>query len=173
VLAACQAEKRPEGRRIGVVTSSGGLAEVILDMAASAGLELPPLSAAAKAEIAAKIGPVTGDGNPLDAWGSGNFAENLPHAFELFDKSPDHDAVALVRDNCDGQPFDTPETARGYMELLIRAAARSKKPHYLLHSRPGVMDRALLAQLRPHGIAVVGGIREGLLAIDRLSRSAR
>jgi acetate---CoA ligase (ADP-forming) len=172
VLAACQGERRPAGRRLGVVTSSGGLAELILDAAASAGLELPPLSAAAKAEIAAKIGPVTGDGNPLDAWGSGNFAENLPHAFELFDKSPDHDAVVLVRDNCDGQPFDTPEIARGYMDLLIRAAGRSKKPHYLLHSRPGVMDRALLAQLRPHGIAVVGGIREGLGAIDRLARRA-
>ena len=50
------------------------------------------------------------------------------------------------------------------------AAAQSRKPHYLLYSRPGVMDRALVAQLREHGIAVVGGLREGLSAIDRLAR---
>jgi len=32
------------------------------------------------------------------------------------------------------------------------------------------MDRALVAQLRDRGIAVVGGLREGLSAIDRLAR---
>jgi acetate---CoA ligase (ADP-forming) len=169
VLAAAQGEKRPTGQRIAVVTSSGGLAELILDTALSAGLELPPLSAAAKAEIEAKIGRITGDGNPLDAWGSGGFAQNLPHAFDLFDRSPEHDAIVLCRDNCDGQPFDVPELARGYIDLLVGAAARSKKPHFLLHSRPGLMDRALVARLRQHGIAVLGGIREGLGAIASLS----
>jgi hypothetical protein len=59
-----------------------------------------------------------------------------------------------------------------YIDLFTRAAAQSRKPHYLLHSRPGVMDRALVAQLRERGIAVVGGLREGLLAIDRLARLA-
>jgi acyl-CoA synthetase (NDP forming) len=172
VLAAAQSEKRPAGRRLGVITSSGGLAELILDTAGSAGLELPPLAAAAKTAIAAQIGPVTGDGNPLDAWGSGTFAANLPHAFALFDRSPDHDAVVLCRDNCDGQPFDAPEIARGYIESLIGAAERSKKPHYLLHSRPGVMDRELASRLREGGIAVLGGIREGLGAIDRLARAS-
>ena len=172
MMAAAQCEKRPTGRRIGVVTSSGGLAELILDAAAAAGLALPPLPETARAALAAKIGPVTGDGNPLDAWGSGTFAQNLPHAFEVFDNSAEHDAIVFCRDNCDGQPFDTPETARGYLDLLIRAAERSRKPHYLLHSHPGVMDRTLVAYLREHGIAVLGGLREGLGAIDRLARRA-
>ncbi len=34
------------------------------------------------------------------------------------------------------------------------------------------MDRALVAYLREHGVAVVGGIREGLVAIDRFARNA-
>ena len=50
---------------------------------------------------------VTGDGNPLDAWGSGTFAANLPHALRLFDASPDHDIVVFCRDNSEDQPFDT------------------------------------------------------------------
>ena len=61
-------------------------------------------------------------------------------------------------------------TVVGDVELFARAAAQSRKPHYLLHSRPGVMDRALVAQLREHGIAVVSGLREGLSAIDCLAR---
>jgi acyl-CoA synthetase (NDP forming) len=172
LLAAAQGAKCAAGRRIGVITSSGGLAELILDTAASADLQLPPLSAEAKSEIQTQIGFVSGDGNPLDAWGNGTFAANLPHAFALFDHSPDHDVVVFCRDNCDDQPFEMPEIPRSYLELFARGAASSKKPHYLLHTRPGVMDREQVAYLRAAGIAVVGGIREGLVAIDRLARNA-
>jgi len=170
VLAACQGSKRATGRRVGIVTSSGGLAEIILDIADTAELELPPLSAAMRDDIVARVGFITGDGNPLDAWGSGTFVANLPQALSLFDASPDHDIVVFCRDNSDDPAFDTPELVRTYIDLFTRAAAHSSKPYYLLHSRPGVMDRALVAQLRAHGIGVVGGLREGLLAIDRLAR---
>lgn len=170
VLAASQSERRPMGRRMGVITSSGGLAELILDTSGVADLRLPPLSAAAKAEIEGEIGFVTGDGNPLDAWGNGTFAVNLPHALDLFEHSPDHDIVVFCRDNCDGQPFEMPEIPRSYLELFVRAAASSKKPHYLLHTRPGVMNREQVAYLRAAGVPIVGGIREGLAAIDRLAR---
>jgi len=171
-LAAFQGARRPAGRRIGVITSSGGLAELILDIAASADLQLPPLSAAARAEIERQIGFVTGDGNPLDAWGNGTFAANLPHALSVLDASADHDIIVFCRDNSDDQPFDTPELAWTYLELFTRAAASSSKSHYLLHTRPGVMNQAQVAHLRAAGIAVVGGIREGLGAIDRLARYA-
>jgi acyl-CoA synthetase (NDP forming) len=88
VLAACQGATRATGRRIGIVTSSGGLAEMILDIADAAALELPPLSAAARDDIVARIGFITGDGNPLDAWGGGTFVTNLPQALSLLDASP-------------------------------------------------------------------------------------
>jgi hypothetical protein len=78
----------------------------------------------------------------------------------------------LLRDNFDGQPFDMPETARAFLELFVRGAERSAKPHYLLTTRPGLMDRALVAFLRDHGVTVIGGIREGLGAIDKVARTA-
>ena len=120
VIAAAQSTKHPAGRRLGIVTSSGGLAELILDIAASADLQLPPLSAAIKAEIERQIGFVSGDGNPLDAWGNGTFVANLPHALRLFDASPDHDIVVFCRDNCDGQPFEAPELGVG-LSRTVRA----------------------------------------------------
>jgi acetate---CoA ligase (ADP-forming) len=171
-LAAFQGEKLPVGRRLGIVTASGGLAELILDLAAAADLLVPTLPPALKARIERDIGFVGGDGNPLDAWGSGTFAGNLPKALALFDESPEHDVVVFCRDNCDCQPFDTPELAHTYLELFADAAAKSKKPHYLLQTRPGTMDRGQTAALRAQGIAVVGGFREGLAAIDRLARWA-
>jgi len=172
VLTACQSARRPAGRRIGVITSSGGLAEIILDIADRVDLAVPPLSQAARADIGARIGPITGDGNPLDAWGSGTFTANLPQALRLFDASPDHDIVVFCRDTGEDQPFETPGLVQTYLDIFIRAAAASKKPHFLLHTRPGIMDRAVAAQLRAHGIQVVGGLREGLTAIARLARLA-
>jgi acetate---CoA ligase (ADP-forming) len=169
VIAAAQSTKHPVGRGLGIVTSSGGLAELILDIAASSDLQLPPLSAGPKTEIERQIGFVSGDGNPLDAWGNGTFLANLPHALRVFDLSPDHDIVVFCRDNCDGQPFEAPELGRAYLELFERAAAGSSKPHYLLHTRPGLMNSEQVAHLRKAGIPVIGGIREGLGAIDRLA----
>jgi hypothetical protein len=145
---------------------------LILDIAASTNLQLPPLPATVKAEVEQLIGFVSGDGNPLDAWGNGTFLVNLPHALRVFDASPDHDLVVFCRDNCDDQPFESPEVGWAYLELFERAAAASNKPHYLLHTRPGVMNREQVAHLRKAGIAVVGGIREGLGAIDRLAQHA-
>ena len=70
------------------------------------------------------------------------------------------------------QRSTTPDLVRIYLDLFAEAAGRSRKPHYLLHTRPGIMDRQLVAYLRARGIAVVGGLREGLSAIDRLARFA-
>jgi len=170
VLAACQGTGRPRGRRIGVVTSSGGLAELMLDIAAAADIRLPPLPAEMRPELDRVVGYVTGDGNPLDAWGNGTFAANLDHALAALQASPDHDAVVLCRDNGLGQPMDTPETALNYLRQFARAAQASDKPHYLLHTRPGQLDPAHVEILRAAGIPILAGIREGLGAIDRLAR---
>src|SRR5215469_1320518 len=172
MLAAAQSAKPATGPRLGVITSSGGLAELILDIAASTGLSLPPLAPALKAEIERHIGFVSGDGNPLDAWGNGTFVSNLPQALAVLDKSPDHDIVVFCRDNFDGQPFEAPELAPTYLELFAGAAAASQKPHYLLGARAGLLNREHAGYLRARGIAVVSGVREGLGAIDRLARNA-
>jgi hypothetical protein len=62
---------------------------------------------------AVRIGFITGDGNPLDAWGGGTFVTNLPQALSLLDASPDHDIIVFCRDNSDDPAFDTPELYAG------------------------------------------------------------
>src|SRR5262249_56395304 len=83
VLAGARGGRWPRGRRIAVMTASGGQAELILDVAAAAGLSLPPLSTKSRAEVERVLGSITGDGNPLDAWGNGDFATNFPHALSV------------------------------------------------------------------------------------------
>ena len=172
VLAACQGARRPTGRRIAVVTNSGGHTELLLDVAASVGLELPPLSAATKAEAARVIGPIAGDGNPLDSWGNGDFGTNVPHALRTLGADPAIDAVVWCTDSADGSPMGMPERFMTYARILADGAAQSTKPFYLMGTRSGIFRRDQHEFLAGHGIALIGGTRQGLRAIDRLARQA-
>jgi acyl-CoA synthetase (NDP forming) len=169
VLAVCQGERWPAGRRLSVVTASGGQAELVLDVASECGLELPPLPLDSRKEAERVIGAITGDGNPLDAWGNGDYATNLPLALKVLDQTPTADVIVFCSDNCDGQPMGGPERVLDYTKLLLDAANASHKPHYLMNTRPGVMHRDQVNLLRAHGIAMIGGSRQGLGAIDKLA----
>jgi acetate---CoA ligase (ADP-forming) len=172
VLAVCQGRRWPTGRRLAVVTASGGQAELILDVASAAHLELPPLSPESRQEIERVIGPITGDGNPLDAWGNGDYDKNMPHALATLDAAATIDAIAFCSDSHDEAPMGRADRALGYGRLLAAAAATSSKPHYLMNMRPGVMRREQVDDLARLGIATIGGTRQGLGAIDRLARWA-
>ena len=152
VLACCQGPRWPTGRRIAVMTASGGQAELILDLATAAGLHLPPLSDAARAAMQRSIGTVTGDGNPLDAWGNGDYATNFPRAISLLGADPGYDVVTFCSDSFDDQPFGTPERLMAYARLLAEGAAESPKPFYYMTTRSGIFRRDVLAFLRERGI---------------------
>ena len=140
--------------------------------AASVGLELPPLSPATRAEAARVIGTVAGDGNPLDAWGNGDFQTNVPHALRTLGADPRIDAVVWCTDSADGSPMGTPERYMTYARMLIEGAKESTKPFYLMGTRPGIFRRDQHEALSAQGIALIGGTRQGLRAIDRLARQA-
>jgi acetate---CoA ligase (ADP-forming) len=170
VIAVCQAERWPRGRRLAVMTASGGQAELVLDLASAASLELPPMATASRADVERVIGRITGDGNPLDAWGNGDFATNFPHGLRVLGSDPGYDAIAFCSDGFDDQPMGSPARALDYAKTVAEAARQSAKPFYLMTTRSGVFRRDVVAFLREHGIAVIGGTRAGLGAVDRLAR---
>src|SRR5437762_2884233 len=130
VLASCQAERWPRGRRLAVLTASGGQAELILDLAAANQLQLPPLSTESRAEVERVVGRITGDGNPLDAWGNGDFGTNFPHALSVLGRDPDYDAITFCSDSFDDQPMGTAARVFEYARFFTDAAAASSKPFY-------------------------------------------
>jgi acetate---CoA ligase (ADP-forming) len=170
VLAVCQGKRWPCGRGISVVTGSGGLSELILDNATAAGFDLPPLSAEERAEAERVIGRITGDGNPFDAWGNGNYAVNLPHAMAVVDASTRIDAVVYCADTSNDPIIGHPSRVFENVEMLATAASASKKPYYLMSTRTGVMNRKQIDGMRDAGLVVIGGTRQGLGALDRIGR---
>src|SRR5947208_2037192 len=170
VLAVCQGERWPRGRGISVVTGSGGLAEMILDNATAAGLDLPPLSPAERAEAERVIGRITGDGNPFDAWGNGDSAVNIPHAMSVVNYSEPVVAIVHCADSSNEGHLGNPARVLDNVQMLMRAAEKSTKPYYLMSSRPGVMNSQQVKALREAGLVQIGGTRQGLSAIDRVGR---
>src|SRR4051794_5930168 len=170
VLAVCQGTRWPRGRGISVITGSGGLAEMMLDVGTAANLHLPPLSPTERAEAESVIGRITGDGNPFDAWGNGNYAVNVPHAMSLVDKSPQIDSVAYCADTSNEGHLGDPSRILDNVKMLPTAAAKSSKPYCLLSSRPGTMNAQQAKALREAGLVQIGGTRQGLGALDRMGR---
>jgi acyl-CoA synthetase (NDP forming) len=173
VLAVCQGRRWPQGRGISVITGSGGLAEMILDVGTEAGLDLPPLMQDERKEAERVIGRITGDGNPFDAWGNGNYAVNLPHAMSVVDASPNIDSVVYCSDTANEPLLGHPGRVLENVSMLTAAARDSTKPYYLMSSRFGVMNRKQIDAMRADGLVVIGGTRQGLGALDRMGRYAR
>jgi acyl-CoA synthetase (NDP forming) len=173
VLAAGQCARKPNGTRAGVVTASGGKAELILDLVADASIELPPLSKAALQEATQVIGHFAGDGNPLDAWGNGDFTKNFTYALELFNESPDHDVVVLSSDGGDGNPMGHSERELRYAKLLADVARGKNKPYYLMGMRSSLMDQSVVDFLNTQDIPVLGGTRQALGAITKLATARK
>jgi acyl-CoA synthetase (NDP forming) len=170
VLAVCQGDRWPRGRGISVITGSGGLAEMILDVGTAVNLHLPPLSPAERTEAESVIGRITGDGNPFDAWGNGNYAVNAPHAMSVVDKSPQIDSVVYCADTSNEGHLGDPARILENVRMLTTAAAKSSKPYYLLSSRSGTMNTQQAKALREAGLVQIGGTRQGLAALDRVGR---
>ncbi|MBM3509287.1 MAG: acetate--CoA ligase family protein [Alphaproteobacteria bacterium] len=170
VIAVCRGSRLPKGNRIAVVAASGGQSELVLDLATAHGLNIPPLKPELKQKAEAVIGPLLGDGNPLDAWGHGEYKVNIPHAFDCLGTSPDFDAIAYIGEGMDNQPTEYADKAREYCEMMSEAAAKYDKPFYFMGMRSGIFRSDQVRMLAKDGMALIGGTRQGLGAIARVAQ---
>lgn len=84
------------GRRVGVVTVSGGAGAWIADAVAAQGLQIPELSQPMQAEIRALIPSYGSPRNPVDITAQAVHSGGLQKVVELLDASGDVDAIAVV-----------------------------------------------------------------------------
>jgi acetate---CoA ligase (ADP-forming) len=61
--------RRPAGRRMGVVTTSGGACDLIADRATAEGIEIPPFAPETAAAISPHVPPFAAVRNPIDVTG--------------------------------------------------------------------------------------------------------
>jgi acyl-CoA synthetase (NDP forming) len=158
------------GRRMCSLSCSGGEAGLVADLAAPAGLDLPPPSAPTRARLAELLGPLVTLTNPLDyhtfIWGDG------PRTAEVFATMlADYDAGLYVidlprEDRCD------PSSYVPALDAIAAARARTGKPAFAVASMPEGIDEARAMRLSEAGVVPLVGLETAIAALAAAQREA-
>jgi acyl-CoA synthetase (NDP forming) len=165
---------RVDGRRIGVVTPSGGASEIIADRAGQEGLELPEFTPETVARLKGLLPEFATPANPLDVTGYVVVDRTLlGRALDVVADDPGIDAVLLLS--------DLPRTAPAAPEAAIRVAEanaerirRARVPVMVVGNvLTDVTEFGRQVQARTGFPYVAGGIEHGMTAIGHLVRWSR
>ncbi|WP_431282414.1 acetate--CoA ligase family protein [Humitalea sp. 24SJ18S-53] len=140
--------RRARGRRIAILTSTGGAGALLADAFGLAGFEVPMPDGATTARMAALLGsdPQEPIGNPVDVTLAGVRPDVFKGAIEALLESPEYDALAVV---VGSSALAQPAIAAG---AIAEGQARSQKP--------------IVAYVSPHAPEIVALLnRQGVIAL--------
>jgi acetate---CoA ligase (ADP-forming) len=173
LVAGCRRLGRRVGRgRTGVVTVSTGEASLIADLAPRTGIDLPPVTDAAREALLGDLPTLGYIGNPLDPWGATDPPAAYAAAFGAFAASGAYDVLAIVHDFPYRSLPSEVETAREVTDELLRATADRPDilPVYisLTSGEPPPETREHLAGAG--GVPILRGTVEAFTAIASVAR---
>jgi len=157
------------GRRIASISSSGGEAALVADLAERHGLALPELGAERERRLRALLGPLVAVANPLDyhtfIWGDPQaqqacFAAMLEGDQDVTVKVFDHASPALTGTKAWDDTVDA----------FVSAAAAAARPAVVVSVLPENLPEAARERLAASGIAPLQGLEEGMAALDAGAR---
>jgi acyl-CoA synthetase (NDP forming) len=155
---------RPPTRFISAVLDSGGERSLLVDLAASEGVEFAAISEETTTRLAAVLEPGLDPVNPLDAWGTGNnFEQIYQEALLALDANPATGLTLFAVDLCSVQDFSS-----SYTQIVLASQAQLQKPLAMLVHLSAAAGEAQLARLRRYGIPVLLDTEIGLRAVRHL-----
>jgi acetate---CoA ligase (ADP-forming) len=164
---AMQSKRRPRGRGMAAVSTSGGQIGLLHDSLPGTGLALPEFAPDTQAALARLVAPFIRRTNPLDWWGTADPDGSLPQILETVAADPGIDIVIQISDFTVG-PTGVSMRARrplrsaqavlpGHEELFVVLDAIEGTPQGS-DFEAGVADETL----------VLSGLRSGLRALGHL-----
>jgi acyl-CoA synthetase (NDP forming) len=171
----------PRGRRMGVLTASGGACDIIADAASAEGIEIPPFGPRTCAAITPHIPPFATARNPLDVTGYGlaNVSDGgdplsaIDHALGAAVQDPGLDFVLYSGLNMpDARPPDEAMAARVEQRVALVAQTMRSSPVPVIPIASTCVDisawgREVLAR---HDLFVLPGMDVGIGAVGRALR---
>jgi acetate---CoA ligase (ADP-forming) len=159
------------GRRIGVVTPSGGASEIIADRAADEGLELPQFSPATVARLTEIVPGFATVQNPLDVTGYVLIDRTLlGRALDVVAADPGIDAIMLLSEPPKKAPPD-PEPVFALYSASAKRIADAPLPVVVVSNMlTDITEFGRAVQAKTAFPHVVGGIEHGMHAIGAAVR---
>ena len=163
---------RPTAPGVAILSPSGGEIALALDIADSAGLDLPPATGA-HAEIAGLMPDFVRVSNPLDLSWAGLYDPTVAErCAEALGAQPEVGALVLLQDAPAGLGEQQAERYAALFRHVARGAARAGKPLAVVSNLAGELHPAFDAVGREAGVPCLRGTPEGLGAIAKLARWA-
>ena len=172
----------PHGRRMGVLTLSGGSCDIIADAASAQGVAIPDFSAQTQAAITALLPPFASPHNPLDVTGFGVLANlsgrtgpltAVDHALDIAVQDPNLDFVLFSGVTLpEARPPDEDaarilETRVEWLAMRMGSAPIPVIPVGSTCVNVSDYGRGLLTR---HGINFLGGLDLGMRALGHALR---
>jgi acetate---CoA ligase (ADP-forming) len=146
------------GRRIGVLSGSGGECTLVSDAAAQAGLEVPELTETTKAQLQEAVADFGNMNNPLDGTGAMYDDEKIfPRLLQALIDDANIDVVTVNLEANDPRPKEL-KSGNRFATAIETAAASSSKPIVCFSSIVGgPVDPEILVPLRDAGVPLMEG----------------
>ena len=172
-------DRHPTGRRMGVLTASGGACDIIADRATAQGIEIPPFAQHTTTAIAAKLPSFATARNPLDVTGyvlanaRTTTLTAIDEALDVAVEDPGLDFVLFTGITLpDVRPPD--ETAAAFLEARLNWVAQrmASAPIPVIPVASTCVDVTGYARelLGKRNIQLLGGIELGVRAINNALR---
>jgi acyl-CoA synthetase (NDP forming) len=160
---------RPPTDGIAAIHDSGGQRSLMVDLADAAGVEFAEISQQTTAKLEAVLEPGLLPINPLDAWGTGNGAEEIyADCLLALDADP---ATGLTIFACDLPSMD--DASDYYPQIIASVRERLTKPLAFMVHLTGAASESQVAHLRELGLPVLMGTETGLRAAAHLLEYSR
>jgi acyl-CoA synthetase (NDP forming) len=172
----------PRGRRMGVLTLSGGSCDIIADAASAQGVAIPDFSAETETAIAALLPPFASPHNPLDVTGFGTLANisgkkgpltAVDHALDLAVQDPNLDFVlfsGVTLPEARPPDEDAARTLETRVDWLAERMGSAPIPVIPVSSTCVNVSDYGRGLLRKHGINFLGGLDLGMTALGHALR---
>ena len=172
----------PRGRRMGVLTVSGGSCDIIADAASAQGLQIPEFAPQTAAAINTHLPPFAAAQNPLDVTGFGALANlsartspltALEHALDIAVQDPNLDFILFSGVNLpEARPPDEAMASmvEGRLDWLAQRMVTTPIPVIPVGVTCVNLSDYSRQLLIEHGINVLGGLNLGVSALGHALR---
>lgn len=158
----CATGRTPGPGGAGLVTDSGGLREMQVDLAAETGTPLARLTAATRAALRAALPEELEPSNPLDC--AADLTDDYPRVFErgltILAAAPEVSMLGLEADLRDDYIYED-----GLLTLAGSLATLTEKPCFFYSSFGQAHNRALGARLTDLGVPCLNGAETMMAAV--------
>ena len=158
------------GRRIGVLSGSGGECTLVSDAASNAGLEVPELTETTKLQLQEAVADFGNMNNPLDGTGAMYDDDKIfPRLLQALIDDANIDVITINLEANDPRPKEL-KSGNRFAQAIESAAGASKKPITIFSSVVGgPIDPEIVLPLRAAGVPLMEGAENTTATIRSLA----